>query len=428
MYAALFSMFFFVTLYLQQVLGDDALEAGLSFLPMTLSVFTASSLAPRLVARFGVRTVVTAGMLSATAGLLLLTGVTPGASYVTAVLPGGILAGLGMGLGARALDDRRDAGRTAGPERARLRAAEHLAAVRRRARAGGAEHDRDLGRPMRRAAAGSTALTNGFSARVRGRGGGVPGGGGGRGAPLRPRPRRARSRAAGWPRRPGSAEAEAERGRGAGRLSPPRGRQPRGRWAATNSTKARAAGESRRPRRHHSTTDMRSGGDSGRTRILGPGSSRNERGRIAMPTPRATSERTSAKSLDSSAIRGDTRASASARVDHVAGRGAALERDQRLPASASSGSGPSPASGWRGLIAAASSSLESSSRSRSRGRLDLEREGRRRGCRRRASRPSAARSPRAARSRSSGKRVGEARRGSPGCRARRRTACAPTVT
>lgn len=99
MYAALFSMFFFVTLYLQQVLGDDALQAGLSFLPITLSVFTASSLSPRLVARFGVRTVVTAGMLSASAGLLLLAGVRPGASYFTAVLPGGVLSGLGMGLG-----------------------------------------------------------------------------------------------------------------------------------------------------------------------------------------------------------------------------------------------------------------------------------------------------------------------------------------
>ena len=99
MYASLFSMFFFVTLYLQQVLGDDALQAGLSFLPITLSVFTASSLAPRLVASFGVRRVVTAGMLSATAGLLLLAGVRPGASYVAAVLPGGMLAGFGMGLG-----------------------------------------------------------------------------------------------------------------------------------------------------------------------------------------------------------------------------------------------------------------------------------------------------------------------------------------
>src|SRR5205807_7220900 len=77
MYAALFSMFFFVTLYLQQVAGEDALTAGLSFLPVTLSVFTGSSLAPRLVARFGVRPAVSLGMLLASAGLLLLTGLTP---------------------------------------------------------------------------------------------------------------------------------------------------------------------------------------------------------------------------------------------------------------------------------------------------------------------------------------------------------------
>ncbi len=98
MYSALFSMFFFVTLYLQQVLGDNALQAGLSFLPITLAVFTGSSLAPRLVARAGVRSTVTLGMVSATAGLLLLTDVRPDASYFSAVLPGGILCGLGMGL------------------------------------------------------------------------------------------------------------------------------------------------------------------------------------------------------------------------------------------------------------------------------------------------------------------------------------------
>jgi EmrB/QacA subfamily drug resistance transporter len=99
MYAALFSSFFFITLYLQQVLGDDALKAGLSFLPMTLAVFSGSWLAPRSVARVGVRQVVTAGMISAAAGLMLLTGVRPGGSYFTLVLPGAILAGLGMGLG-----------------------------------------------------------------------------------------------------------------------------------------------------------------------------------------------------------------------------------------------------------------------------------------------------------------------------------------
>jgi EmrB/QacA subfamily drug resistance transporter len=99
MYAALFSMFFFITLYLQQVLRDDPLQAGLAFLPMTLSVFTGSSLAPRVVARFGVRAAVSAGLLSATAGLLLFTGIRPGGSYLTMVLPGALLSGLGMGLG-----------------------------------------------------------------------------------------------------------------------------------------------------------------------------------------------------------------------------------------------------------------------------------------------------------------------------------------
>jgi EmrB/QacA subfamily drug resistance transporter len=98
MYFALFSMFFFITLYLQQVLGDDALQAGLSFLPMTLSVFAGSTLAARVVSRVGVRQTVAGGLLLATAGLLVLARVHPRASYAAIVLPGGILSGLGMGI------------------------------------------------------------------------------------------------------------------------------------------------------------------------------------------------------------------------------------------------------------------------------------------------------------------------------------------
>jgi len=98
MYSALFSMFFFITLYLQQVLGDDALEAGLSFVPITLSVFAGSTLAPRVVASIGVRWTITVGMLIAGSGLLLFTGLRPDSTYAAGVLPGGILAGLGMGL------------------------------------------------------------------------------------------------------------------------------------------------------------------------------------------------------------------------------------------------------------------------------------------------------------------------------------------
>jgi EmrB/QacA subfamily drug resistance transporter len=98
LYAAVFSMWFFLTLFLQQVLHDDALQAGLAFLPMTLAVFTASTFAPRLIARLGARTVLTAGMLLAGGGLLLLTGVRPGGAYLAQVFPGGVLASLGMGL------------------------------------------------------------------------------------------------------------------------------------------------------------------------------------------------------------------------------------------------------------------------------------------------------------------------------------------
>ncbi|HEX8714987.1 MAG TPA: MFS transporter, partial [Solirubrobacteraceae bacterium] len=98
LYAAVFAMWFFISLFMQQVLRHDALVAGLSFVPMTLSVVLATSLAPRLVGRFGVRAVIAVGMLLAAAGLLLLTGVRPGGGYAALVLPGGVLSALGLGL------------------------------------------------------------------------------------------------------------------------------------------------------------------------------------------------------------------------------------------------------------------------------------------------------------------------------------------
>jgi MFS family permease len=91
-------MFYFVSLYLQGVLHFDAIETGLAFLPMTLFATTGSTLAPRLVARFGARRVVTAGMLCVAGGLALLSGIAPGASYALHVLPGGVLTTLGLGL------------------------------------------------------------------------------------------------------------------------------------------------------------------------------------------------------------------------------------------------------------------------------------------------------------------------------------------
>jgi EmrB/QacA subfamily drug resistance transporter len=97
LYAAFFPVWFFLTLYVQEVLHYDAIEAGLSFLPMTLSIFVASTLAPKLVGRLGPRTVITGGMAVATAGMLLLIGVAPGGTYFGSVLPGALLAAIGMG-------------------------------------------------------------------------------------------------------------------------------------------------------------------------------------------------------------------------------------------------------------------------------------------------------------------------------------------
>jgi EmrB/QacA subfamily drug resistance transporter len=97
LYSGVFVMWFFVSLYLQEVLGYDAIETGLAFLPMTIGVTIASARAPRLVARLGARWTIAAGMATAATGLVLLTGIRPGAGYLS-VLPGGVLAAAGLGL------------------------------------------------------------------------------------------------------------------------------------------------------------------------------------------------------------------------------------------------------------------------------------------------------------------------------------------
>jgi EmrB/QacA subfamily drug resistance transporter len=97
LYAGNFPAFFFITLYLQQVLHYSAIEAGLAFLPWTLGIFTGSTLAPRVVARFGARPVIATAMLASAAGMALLSGIAPGGTYAGDVLPGAVLAALGMG-------------------------------------------------------------------------------------------------------------------------------------------------------------------------------------------------------------------------------------------------------------------------------------------------------------------------------------------
>ncbi len=96
--AALFGVFFFCTLYLQQVLGFSALKTGIAYLPLSLSLIGASALASRFVDRFTPKPVLVAGLLVSTAGFVLLTRVVGQGDYASHVLPAMIVLGVGLGL------------------------------------------------------------------------------------------------------------------------------------------------------------------------------------------------------------------------------------------------------------------------------------------------------------------------------------------
>jgi EmrB/QacA subfamily drug resistance transporter len=97
--AGMFGMFFLGALYLQRVLGYDALEVGLAFLPVTLVIGTLSlGLSERLNTRFGPKATLLPSLVLIAAGLVLFARAPVGGDYVTDVLPGMVLLGLGAGV------------------------------------------------------------------------------------------------------------------------------------------------------------------------------------------------------------------------------------------------------------------------------------------------------------------------------------------
>lgn len=97
--AGLFGMFFLGSLYLQRVLGFDALEIGLAFLPVPVLVGALSlGFAERLNTRFGAKPVLIAGLVTASTGLLWFSFAPVDGRYLTDVLPAFVLLGLGAGL------------------------------------------------------------------------------------------------------------------------------------------------------------------------------------------------------------------------------------------------------------------------------------------------------------------------------------------
>jgi predicted MFS family arabinose efflux permease len=96
--AGMFGMFFFLTQFVQDILGFSPLRAGISFLPMTAALFAVSRLSPRLVARFGGRPLMVAGLLPVVAGMTWLSRIAPGTGYLSGVLGPMLLIGAGMGV------------------------------------------------------------------------------------------------------------------------------------------------------------------------------------------------------------------------------------------------------------------------------------------------------------------------------------------
>src|SRR4051794_30738407 len=96
--SGLFGMFYFASIYVQEILGYSPLQAGLAFLPVTGGIILAAGLAQQLIARFGVRSVSLIGIVTAAAGLFLLTGISTDGTYLTTLLPGLLVLSVGLGL------------------------------------------------------------------------------------------------------------------------------------------------------------------------------------------------------------------------------------------------------------------------------------------------------------------------------------------
>jgi hypothetical protein len=96
--SGLFAMFFFASLYVQQLRGYSPIKAGLAFLPFTFGIVIGASLAQQFIKRVGVRAVTLSGLAIATVGMLLYTQLSLTGSYFGELFPAVMVTSIGMGL------------------------------------------------------------------------------------------------------------------------------------------------------------------------------------------------------------------------------------------------------------------------------------------------------------------------------------------
>ena len=95
--ASLFSMFFFISLYMQQVLGYSAIKAGLSYLPLALTIIASAAIASQLVTKLGYKPVLAAGLLFIFIGLAWFSRVSVSGGFTTDILGPSLFAAAGLG-------------------------------------------------------------------------------------------------------------------------------------------------------------------------------------------------------------------------------------------------------------------------------------------------------------------------------------------
>jgi EmrB/QacA subfamily drug resistance transporter len=95
---SLFAMFFFLSLYMQQVLGYDALKTGFSYLPLALNIIVSAGVASQLVTRVGFKPTLVVGLLLIAVGLIWFAQVSPTGGYVSDVLFPSLVVAWGLGL------------------------------------------------------------------------------------------------------------------------------------------------------------------------------------------------------------------------------------------------------------------------------------------------------------------------------------------
>jgi len=96
--ASLFSMFFFASLYMQQVLGYGAIKAGLSYLPLSAGIIISAGVSSQLSTRIGFKPVLVTGLVLIAAALFWWSQVSPDGSYVADILGPSVVAAIGLGL------------------------------------------------------------------------------------------------------------------------------------------------------------------------------------------------------------------------------------------------------------------------------------------------------------------------------------------